>query len=184
MEGQIYISAVELLIIFDYTVRRRENTSPRQPVQLVHVDQTSAAAAARVRRHVPDAAEAEELLKGRYQIINVWRPIGHPASDFPLAVIDWRSLQPEDLVKVNLMYPKHKEGDDGDDCGKEVLADPSSIDSTEGYEPRGEQFVLVPNDSHRFFFVKDMTPDEVMFIKCFDSRSQGQPGRGLMAWRD
>lgn len=24
--------------------------------------------------------------------------------------------------------------------------------------------------------MKDMTPDEAMFIKCFDSASQGQPG--------
>ncbi|KAF3349964.1 Mitogen-activated protein kinase [Verticillium dahliae VDG2] len=26
-----------------------------------------------------------------------------------------------------------------------------------------------------FFYVKDMTPDEAMFIKCFDSRGQGRP---------
>lgn len=131
---------------------------------------------ARVRRHILNAAEAEELLKSRYQIINVWRPIKRPAIDFSLAVIDWRSLHPEDLVKVDLMYPKRKERNDGNDCGKDVLADPSSIDSTEDYEPRGEQYVLAPNHTHKFFYVKDMTPDEVLFIKCFDLRSQGQPG--------
>ncbi len=32
------------------------------------------------------------------------------------------------------------------------------------------------NDNHRFFYYKDMTPEEVMFIKCFDSRSQVNPG--------
>ena len=171
------LPGIKEVVVFDYTVRRREKTSPRQPVQLLHVDQTPWAAEARVRRHIRDPAQAEKLLKGRYQIINVWRPIGYPASEFPLAVIDWRSVQPEDLVKVDLMYPKRERGpDDVDDAGKEVLADPKTLDSIEGYEPRGELYVIAPNSGHRFFYVKDMTPEEAMFIKCFDSRGQGQPG--------
>ena len=66
--------------IFDHTIRRRTPGSARSPVQLVHVDQTPRAAEARVRRHLPED-EVEELLKGRYKIINVWRPIENPASD-------------------------------------------------------------------------------------------------------
>ncbi|KDN61255.1 putative methyltransferase [Colletotrichum sublineola] len=196
------LPGVKKVVIFDHTIRRRVKDSPRQPVQQVHVDQTPAAAEVRVRRHVP-GDEAEELLKGRYQIINVWRPIGHPASDFPLAVIDWRTTGPKDLVAVDLLYPKRTDADDDDDRGKEVLPDPSLAQSTEGYEvkgefrdpdpPRhraffsarwdflltmfpGETFSVAPSDKHKFYYAKDMTPDEVMFIKCFDSRSQGRPG--------
>lgn len=177
------LPGVKKVVIFDHTIRRREKDSPRQPVQQVHVDQTPWAAEARVRRHVPDAAEAEELIAGRFQIINVWRPIGHPATDFPLAVIDWRSTRPEDLVKVDLLYPVRKEGQDEDDRGKEVLPDAASLDSTEGYEARGETYTVAPNENHRFFYMKDMTPDEAMFIKCFDSRSEGKPNgvKGLAA---
>jgi hypothetical protein len=172
-------------------------------VQQVHVDQTPDAAAARVRRHLPD--EADELLKGRYQIINVWRPISHPASDFPLAVIDWRTTSPEDFVRVDLLYPDREpkakqettstsaqsdsdtsaansssEHDSDDDRGHEKLPDPTGYKSTEGYSVKGETFGVAPNPKHGFHYYKDMTPDEAMFIKCFDSRSEWMnlPGWG------
>ncbi|KAK2925621.1 hypothetical protein FoTM2_013987 [Fusarium oxysporum f. sp. vasinfectum] len=119
------IPEIKKVVIFDHTIRRREKSSPRQPVQQVHVDQTPGAAEARVRRHT-DPSETEELLKGRYQIINVWRPIGHPATDFPLAVVDYRTTKPEDMIK--------------------------------------------------FYYAKDMTPEEVMLIKCFDSKSEVHEG--------
>ncbi|OHF03744.1 methyltransferase [Colletotrichum orchidophilum] len=168
------LPGVKKVVIFDHTIRRREKSSPRQPVQQVHVDQTPGAAEARVRRHVP-GSEADELIKGRYQIINVWRPIGHPASDFPLAVIDWRTTEPKDLIAVDLLYPRRTDTDD-DDRGKEVLPDPSLAKSTDNYDVKGETYSVAPSDKHTLYYAKDMTPDEAMFIKCFDSRSQGQPG--------
>lgn len=130
------LPGVKKVVIFDHTIRRREKSSPRQPVQQVHVDQTPGAAEARVRRHVP-GAEADELVNGRYQIINVWRPIGHPASDFPLAVIDWRTTEPKDLIAVDLLYPRRTDTDD-DDRGKEVLPDPALARSTENYDVKGK----------------------------------------------
>lgn len=178
------LAGVKKVVFFDHTIRRREKASPRQPVQQVHVDQTPKAAEVRVRRHLP-ADEAEELLKGRYQIINVWRPIANPASDFPLAVVDYRTTQPEDLVKVDLLYPKREANgvDDNDDRGKEVLPDPTSATSTNGYEVKGETFAVQPNDKHRFFYMKDMTPEEVMLIKCFDSFSEVNGGKkGVAAY--
>ncbi|KIW94953.1 uncharacterized protein Z519_04933 [Cladophialophora bantiana CBS 173.52] len=172
------LPGVKKVVFFDHTIRRREKASPRQPVQQVHVDQTPNAAAVRVRRHLP-AEEAEELLKGRYQIINVWRPIANPASDFPLAVVDYRTTEPSDMVKVDLLYPKRETNGfhDDDDRGKEVLPDPSSASSTVGYEVKGETFAIKPNDKHKFFYMKDMTPEEVMFIKCFDSASEVNGGK-------
>ncbi|KAL2752312.1 hypothetical protein ACRALDRAFT_1072288 [Sodiomyces alcalophilus JCM 7366] len=170
------LPGVKKVVIFDHTIRRRIGSSPRQPVQQVHVDQTPGAAEARVRRHVTDPAEADELVKGRYQIINVWRPIAYPAADSPLALIDWRSTKPEDLVAVDLLYPIYRDGYDGDDRGKETVPDQKTIDSTDGYEVRGETYSVAPSDDHKFFYVKDMTPEEVLFLKCFDSRGQGFPG--------
>lgn len=36
---------------------------------------------------------------------------------------------------------------------------------------KGEQYVISPNGKHRFYYMKDMTPEEALLIKCFDSRS-------------
>ena len=64
-------------------IRRRrpgeidDSPQKRQPVPQVHVDQTKASATARVHRHLP-VSDAPELLKHRFQIINLWRPINHP----------------------------------------------------------------------------------------------------------
>ena len=166
--------------IFDHTIRRHDPTSPRQPVQLVHVDQTPRAAEVRVRRHVKHVPEEEvdKMVRDRrWQLINVWRPIGHAATDFPLAVVDWRTTAPKDLVPVDLLYPVRTEGDDGDDRGKEVLPQKGSEQSTEGYEVKGETYGVLPGEGegHKFYYCKDMTPDEAMFIKCFDSWGEGQP---------
>ncbi|KAI0105648.1 methyltransferase [Nemania sp. FL0031] len=175
---------VHKVVIFDHTIRRRVPDAPRAPVQQVHVDQTAAAAVARVRRHVP-GEEAEELLKHRFQLINVWRPIGHAASDHPLAVIDWRSTAPGDFTPVDLLYPERKRvdsvmgspsaSDDDDDRGKERAPLKTDRLSTEGYEVRGETMGVLANENHRFYYVKDMTPEEVLLLKCYDSWGEGEP---------
>lgn len=177
------IPSIKKVHIFDHTIRRRQKDAPRQPVQQVHVDQTPEAAAARVRRHLPD--EAEDLLKGRFQIINVWRPIENPASDFPLAVVDWRSTVPEDFIAVDLLYPKRPDSVmDDDDRGKEKLPDEKRYFSTEGYEVRGETMSVAPSTKHRFHYIKDMGTDEVLLLKCYDSFGEGQPqGRDGIAVR-
>jgi hypothetical protein len=63
----------------------------RLPVPRVHVDHTAASAIARVHRHLP-ASDVPKLLQGRFQIINLWRPIANPALDWPLALCDYRSV--------------------------------------------------------------------------------------------
>ena len=65
------------MLIFDHTIRRQpKDTSNnpskiqlRGPVRRVHIDQSYSASEQRVTHHLPD--EAEELLKKRFQIINV-----------------------------------------------------------------------------------------------------------------
>ncbi|TFY73522.1 hypothetical protein EWM64_g10490, partial [Hericium alpestre] len=83
----------------------KDTPDKRQPAQSVHVDQTTAASIARVHRHLP-ASDVPSLLTKRFQIINLWRPIHHAAYDFPLALCDYRSVNPaEDLIPVTLVYP-------------------------------------------------------------------------------
>lgn len=96
------------VFIFDHTIRRRnpgvadDDPSRRQPVPRVHIDQTPFAAEQRVRRHMGD--RAEDLLKKRVQLINVWRPIQHVAEDHPLGLCSYKSIDPErDLVAAKLI---------------------------------------------------------------------------------
>lgn len=124
-------------------IRRRrpgeidDGPTKRQPVALVHVDQTPESAANRVRRHLP-ADDVPTLLSKRFQIINLWRPIGHAALDWPLALCDFRSVDVKnDLMPVALIYPDRE----------------------------GETFGVKYNAGHRWKYLRGMEPDEVALIK-------------------
>lgn len=109
----------------------------RQPAAQAHVDQTTKASIARVHRHLP-AEEAPELLKHRFQIINLWRPISHPAWDWPLALCDYRSVNPEkDTVPVTLVYPDRE----------------------------GETLGVKYSENYRWKYLRGMTPEEGVLIK-------------------
>lgn len=112
----------------------------------MHIDQSYKAGPERVLRHVPQ--DADRLLKGRYQIINVWRPIKTIRKD-PLGVVDATSVPDGNLVPVQLVYPDRV----------------------------GETFTVRPNEVHRWFCLKEQTPEETILIKCFDSKTDGRARR-------
>src|SRR5262249_25617703 len=77
-------------VVFDPTLRKRSRAqdgmfsgAARPPAARAHVDQTVASGPQRVREVMGPQAEA--LLQKRAAIINVWRPIHHPARAWPLA---------------------------------------------------------------------------------------------------
>lgn len=139
------------VVIFDHTVRRRvegaadvRGAGPRQPATRIHVDQTDASGANRVREHLP--AEADELLKGRAQVINLWRPIRGPLRDTPLALCDAASVATEDLIASDLIYPSRQ----------------------------GETYSVKFNPDHRWFYFPEMTADQALLLKCYDSATDGR----------
>jgi hypothetical protein len=139
------------VFIFDHTVRQRIPGAddravgmPRQPATRVHVDHTGVSGPQRVRDFFGD--EADELLKGRVQVINLWRPIRGPLRDAPLAVCDASSVDPGDLVASDLVYRNRV----------------------------GETYAVKYNPGHRWFYVPEMQPDEVLLLKCFDSKTDGR----------
>jgi hypothetical protein len=143
-------TGADRVFVFDHTVRKRVEGVPdrdgglRQPVARVHVDHTAKSGPQRVRDLIPD--EAEQLLKGRVQIINLWRPIKGPLLDSPLAVCDARTVKPEDLVASDLVYPNRV----------------------------GETYAVKFNPDHQWFYAPRMTVDEVLLLKCFDSKTDGR----------
>ena len=142
-------TGADRVFVFDHTVRKRvpgaadRDGGLRQPVARVHVDHTEKSGPQRVRDLIPD--EAEELLKGRVQIINLWRPIRGPLLDSPLAVADARTVQPDELVASDLVYPNRV----------------------------GETYSVKYNPEHQWFYVPAMTADETLLLKCFDSKPTG-----------
>ena len=147
-----YRTGATKIFIFDHTIRRQapgsdsKNRVLRGPVQRVHIDQSYSAALSRVPHHLPD--EAEDLLKGRVQIINVWRPIKTVVRD-PLAVAQADSVAESDLVPTALIYPNRK----------------------------GETLQVRHNESHKWFYKSNLSPDEALLIKCFDSKTDGRARR-------
>ena len=92
------------------------------------------------------ATKPEELLKGRVQIINLWRPIRGPLRDAPLAVCDARSVAP--AIWCRRIW-----------C----------IATGSGRPTRSP---TIP--AHRWFYVPEMQPDEALLLKCFDSATDGR----------
>jgi hypothetical protein len=107
------MTGAERIVVFDHTIRHRvagaadrTNGVARQPVPRVHNDYTRKSGPQRVRDLL--GGEAEHLLRGRFAVINVWRPLRGPVLDSPLAVCDARSVDPGDLVATDLVYPEHR----------------------------------------------------------------------------
>src|SRR5262249_26202656 len=101
-------SGASRVVVFDHTLRtaddeQREARKIREVVRRVHNDYTEWSGPQRVRDLVPE--EADELLRRRFAIVQVWRPIRHPVETFPLAICDARSLSPENLVISERRYP-------------------------------------------------------------------------------
>jgi hypothetical protein len=138
------------VLVFDHTIRRRVvggvdrvSGTPRQPVTSVHNDYTVKSGPQRVRDLM--GGEADELLRHRFEIVNVWRPIRGPLRDAPLAVCDATSVAFADFVPSDLVYR----------------------------DRTGETYRIRYNPAHRWFYVPEMRVDEAVLIKCYDSAEDG-----------
>src|SRR5207244_486278 len=85
--------------------------------------------------------EAERLLRSRFAVINVWKPIRGPVEQAPLAVCDARTIGPDDFVPTDLRYRDRS----------------------------GEVYSLRFSPTHAWFYFPRMQADEAMLLKCFDS---------------
>jgi hypothetical protein len=143
------LTGASRVFIFDHLQRRRvagvgrrQAGMPRQPADRVHVDHTARSGPQRVRDLLPD--EAEELLKGRVQVINMWRPIlDEPLRDAPLAVCDSRTLASGDLVPSDLVYRDRV----------------------------GETYSVKYNPAHDWYYVPEMRRNEVLMLKIADTKT-------------
>ena len=162
VEGPYYAELRELLrrrfgatwvMIFDATRRSdapqgaRNPDGLRGPASRVHVDYTPKSGPQRVK-DVLGEAEAKRLAEAGARIIqiNVWRPIKGPVKRSPLALADASTVAPEELVATDQVFPDRV----------------------------GEIYSVAYGPNQRWYFAPEMTTDEVLLIKGWDSQDDGR----------
>ena len=144
------VTGAHKVIIFHHVVRRHKlgteaTLANPGPVPKVHGDQSPNAGLKHIRHHTGD--EAEQLLNERAQIINVWRPIGGPVEESPLALSDFRTIDFEqDLIPITIYYS----GRDGETLGVKY------------------------SENMKFYYKSMLETDEVILIKCFENKLDGR----------
>jgi hypothetical protein len=142
-------SGAKRVVVFDHTLRTadtglREERKIREVVRRVHNDYTEWSGPQRVRDLLPN--EADDLLKRRFAIVQVWRPIRHPVETDPLAICDARSISADDFVISERRYPNRI----------------------------GQTYAITYNPAHRWYWLPRMRRDEALVFKVYDSAKDGR----------
>jgi hypothetical protein len=143
----------EAVFVFDHNIRSVEGAAAgergvRAPVADAHDDYTESSGPRRVRE-ILTAEGRLDLAGHRAALINAWRPLRGPVRDWPLAVCDPRTVAPSEFIPAaidhyadtDLTWPNHS----------------------------GEIYSMHFSPRHRWFYVADQQPDEVLVFKCYDS---------------
>ena len=169
------VTGANLVTAFDHNIRSAAGKQSKRriqggqqvqgPAHVVHGDYTLASAPQRLRdlakspgandTFYPFLPDGESLLDkevverliagGRFAIINVWRNIMQdPVATNPLALCDATSVRPENLVVFEIHY----------------------------HDRIGENYFAKHGDCHQWYFYPEMTRDEVLLIKQWDSSGE------------
>ena len=138
--------------IFDHTRRTssdamRKALKIREPASIIHNDYTDKSAL-RVREDFfeKDNLLRENLESRRFVIINVWRSIGGTVQQAPMTLCSANSIDPEDVIDVE----RHAKNN------------------------RGEVQLAVWNPAQQWFYFPEMTLQEALIFKTFDSLQDGR----------
>lgn len=140
-------TGAELVINFDHNVRNaaraaRGEAGIRGPVPRAHNDFTLRSGPDRARRELElRGLDSGALLRGRFAIVNLWRPIGRRVEKSPLALSDARTVADEDLVVADLVYR----------------------------DRIGETYAVRHNSAQHWYFFPRLSPDEAILIKSYES---------------
>jgi hypothetical protein len=142
-------SGARRVVVFDHTLRTaddaaREARKIREVVSRVHNDYTEWSGPQRVRDLLPE--EADDLLRRRFAIIQVWRPIRHPVETFPLAICDARSLSSQNLVISERRYPNRI----------------------------GQTYAITYSPDHVWYWFPRMRREEALVFKTYESLNDGR----------
>jgi len=136
--------------VIDYNVRRRHPTFPisegktyehQQPAAFVHLDFSHAEAVNMLRILYGDT-QAEQIMKRRWAVINVWRPLRGPLFDWPIAVCDART------------FDLQRDAQDAD-----------AVHSEWTYE----NVLIHHHHDQKWYYFSELKETETMVFKCTDS---------------
>jgi hypothetical protein len=146
------------VIVFDHNVRSAARAAKgekgvRLPAEQVHNDYTERSGPKR-KREILEAAGRADLMGRHVAFVNLWRPIVGPVRDNLLAVCDVRSVLPADFAVTEIQH-----------FGESDLTTPRHV---------GEIYSVFYRPAHRWYYVSEMQPDEVLLLKCYDSHADGR----------
>jgi len=119
----------------------------RGPATQVHVDYTTKSGPDRAADILGEDEVARLAAAGaRILQVNVWRPIRGPVQRSHLALADASSVKPDDLLATDQIFPDRV----------------------------GEIYMLAHDPSQRWYYAPEMTKDEVLLIKGWDSLEDGR----------
>jgi hypothetical protein len=141
-------SGASRVVVFDHTLRTDDDEARavrqiREVVRRVHNDYTEWSGPQRLRDLLPQ--EADALLRRRFAIVQVWRPLRYPVETFPLAICDAQSLAPTDLVVSERRYPGRI----------------------------GQTYAITYNPAHRWYWFPRLRGEEALVFKVYDSLRDG-----------
>ena len=177
-------SGASFVAAFDHNIRSATGKKSKRrieggqqvqpPAHVVHGDYTLTSAPQRLRdlaklpgsndtyatqlsdgQSLLDQAEVERALaSGRFAIINLWRNIAQePVATHPLALCDAATVRPDHLVVFEIHYA----------------------------DRIGENYFAKHSDEHRWYFYPELTRDEALLIKQWDSAGELARSKGANA---
>ncbi|KAF2791294.1 hypothetical protein K505DRAFT_249299 [Melanomma pulvis-pyrius CBS 109.77] len=146
------LSGVDQVYIYDWRRRRRgshplhgkqidfaDPLSPLGPATQVHLDQSPASVVQRVFNYLPE--QADHLVQGRVRLMNLWRPIGGPVENWPLAVCDGSTLPETSLVECERIRREYV----------------------------GNTMYLLQTAGIKWYYHSQQSEDDLLIFKTFDS---------------
>ena len=141
------------VVIYHYAFRDRGppqtheklDTNHRSPAYFPHVD-ADAAGVQKILEETMSKEESEKAMQHRFQVINVWRPIGpNPITQKPLTVCDYWSVdQKKDVHPLTLRGCEHNS---------------SALIMSRN-----------PQDAHTWYYINQMQSNEMFAFKIFDNQ--------------
>ena len=145
------VTGAQRVEVFDDTrrsssVSKQRQHGARDPANIVHNDYTHESGPRRLADFFSDSPnEASQLMQRRFAIVNAWRPIGAPVTDYPLVLCDATTVRSDDLVAVE----------------------------RRGEDRTGELQVALHQPEQRWYYYPRMNRDEVLLFKTYDSALDG-----------
>ncbi|KAI0406923.1 hypothetical protein F4802DRAFT_595927 [Xylaria palmicola] len=138
------------------SVSDKEGIGKTVPARHAHIDQSGKGARTILEDHLPN--EAEKLTQTRWGTVNLWRPIKTIRRD-PLCFCDGRTISEEDLAPMEVVKP------------------PQGTNSFYDSVIKGDGFQTIEvraNPKHKWYYLSDMSPEEAVVFKCYDSKNTSE----------